>query len=227
MNATPTMLEKLRALNPTLALHHCADSGFQKYGKIISEFNCAGLIAGAEKFPLPAKGVEYIRSIKELEEENILFHFSRTYFNGEMLQVGICHGRNSRLNALEWHPSNELIIAASNLALFLAHRTEIEAGTFDSTKIRAFIVPKGCSLILYPDTLHFAPLHIEKSGFRAIIILPQMTNAPLDAADSKNTNDPLLFAVNKWMIAHPESPQAQRGAHVGIVGENITFRIPE
>lgn len=30
---------------------------------------------------------------------------------------------------------------------------------------------------------------------------------------------------NKWMICHPDSPQAAKGAYVGITGVNLTLHI--
>jgi len=31
----------------------------------------------------------------------------------------------------------------------------------------------------------------------------------------------LLWAKNKWLLAHPDSPEAQEGAYVGLNGENL------
>ncbi len=226
MDSTFSILEKLRVLNPGLSLHHCSEMAFHTYGMLISDVDFSGMIAAAKAFPLPAEGVEYLRSVSELEDAALLTALSKSYFNNEALQAGICQGLNDRLNALEWHPSNELIIAITDMVLFLGHRSTMNADTFDSAKIAAFFVPKGSALILYPDTLHFAPLHVAHTGFRAVIILPRMTNAPFDEATPKASSDPIHFAINKWMIAHPESPQSKRGAKVGIVGENILLHVP-
>ncbi len=226
MNTPHTMLEKLKSHNPTLTLHHCAEIAFQKYGTPLSDFDFSGMIAGAKAFPLPAEGVEYLRSVSELEDERLLSLLSKRLFNNSPLQAGICHGYNDRLNALEWHPSHELLIAATDLVLFLGNISEMDNLQFDAHHIRAVFVPAGTSLLLFHTSLHFAPLHVSKAGFRAIIILPKMTNAPFDETMPKVSNDPHLFAVNKWMIAHPESPQAKRGAQIGIVGENIILHIP-
>lgn len=226
MHTTLSMLEKLRELNPTLNLHHCSEMAFHTYGMLISDVDFSGMIAKSEAFPVPAEGVEYLRSVSELEDAALLTSLSKSYFNNEALQAGICQGRNDSLNALEWHPSNELIIAITDMVLFLGHRSTMNADTFDSAKIAAFYVPQGHALILYSETLHFAPLHVAQTGFRAIIILPRMTNAPFDETTPKASSDPLLFAINKWMIAHPESPQAKRGAKVGIAGENILLHVP-
>lgn len=219
------MLEKLKELNPTLAIHHCNEAAFQKYGRVISEFDFSGMRAKTKSFTLPAEGVEYLRSVSELEDTALLFSLSKSFFNHASLQAGICHGYNNQLNALEWHPSNELVIAVTDLVLFLGHLDEMHNYQFDVKDIRVFFVPAGTSVLLFHTTLHFAPLHAEKSGFRAVIILPQMTNAPFGDDNQKVTNNPHLFAVNKWMIAHPESPQAQRGARIGIVGENLQLHI--
>ncbi|MEE8816946.1 MAG: DUF4867 family protein, partial [Lachnospiraceae bacterium] len=37
----------------------------------------------------------------------------------------------------------------------------------------------------------------------------------------KSPEDMLLFAVNKWLIAHIDAPEAKNGAFIGILGENI------
>ena len=34
-------------------------------------------------------------------------------------------------------------------------------------------------------------------------------------------DDKLLWACNKWLIAHPETGEAAEGAFAGLIGENI------
>jgi hypothetical protein len=36
-----------------------------------------------------------------------------------------------------------------------------------------------------------------------------------------NDEDKLLWACNKWLLAHPDSREAGKGAVTAIVGENI------
>ena len=55
-----------------------------------------------------------------------------------------------------------------------------------------------------------------KDRDRINVILPKGTNTPL----LKKSDDPLYFMNNKWLIAHKDSPQAQKGAYIGIKGEN-------
>jgi len=37
----------------------------------------------------------------------------------------------------------------------------------------------------------------------------------------KNAEDNLLWAQNKWLLAHKDTAEAADGAHVGITGDNI------
>ena len=39
--------------------------------------------------------------------------------------------------------------------------------------------------------------------------------------ENKAPEDKLLWARNKWLLAHPEADEAAQGAYVGLKGENI------
>jgi len=39
----------------------------------------------------------------------------------------------------------------------------------------------------------------------------------------KCQEDKLLWARNKWLMAHPDAPEAAQGAYVGLTGKNITI----
>ncbi|MDY4417498.1 DUF4867 family protein [Selenomonas sp.] len=53
-------------------------------------------------------------------------------------------------------------------------------------------------------------------------MLPSGTNVPLVNLTRGAGEDRLLFANNKWLIAHAESGLEKDGAFVGLVGENLT-----
>ena len=75
---------------------------------------------------------------------------------------------------------------------------------------------------LYATTLHYAP--ISSGGkFRVAIVLPKETNEPLPFTPGREGEEALLFARNKWLIAHPESGLEKDGAFIGLTGENITL----
>lgn len=217
-------IDRLRELNPNLAIFGCSDPEFRPYGVRAPGLDFTGMLEYARSLPLPAEGVEYIRTIPRLEGDALTPEISSRHFAGAPLQIGICHGRNSRLNAVEWHPSSELLVAATDLLLLLGKVGDIRDNKYDSGRVRGFFVNAGEAVILYHTTLHFAPVCSDPDGFKALIILPELTNAPFVGDVMKSGDDPLLFAVNKWMLAHPESPQASRGALVGITGVNIEVR---
>jgi hypothetical protein len=56
--------------------------------------------------------------------------------------------------------------------------------------------------------------------------LERGTNGPLERVDTAAAGeDGLLWMRNKWLLCHPESPQAAKGAFVGITGENIRLKL--
>ena len=71
-------------------------------------------------------------------------------------------------------------------------------------------------------TLHYAPCSAKLGeGFRVVIVLPKGTNEDKPALTVKNAEDNLLWAQNKWLLAHKDTAEAVDGAHVGITGDNI------
>ena len=58
-------------------------------------------------------------------------------------------------------------------------------------------------------------------GFRVVIVLPKDTNTEKPEISVKNLEDKLLWAKNKWLIAHDGTNEAKNGAWVGLTGENI------
>jgi len=64
----------------------------------------------------------------------------------------------------------------------------------------------------------------DERGFKVMIALPEGTNAPRaeDGASTEICGDAaLLWATDKWLIAHSASDEAAAGAYVGITGPNI------
>ncbi len=54
-----------------------------------------------------------------------------------------------------------------------------------------------------------------------MVALPAGTNAALPELSATGGDAGLLWASNKWLLAHPQSAEATAGAHVGLLGENI------
>ncbi len=72
----------------------------------------------------------------------------------------------------------------------------------------------------YATALHYAPAS-DAGTFRVAVVLPKDTNTDKPDIEANNLEDKLLWARNKWLVAHPDAPEAKDGAYVGLVGENV------
>jgi len=212
----------LKYQNPTLTFYHILSSAFLKYGRIYSDFNVSSIVQLAiSTFPF-IKDTSYVASDSELEKCVCLEEIRRVCFGEMEIQAGLCWGNNSKLNGMEYHKSSEVIIAATNLVLILGDGHDITDSGWHSEKADCFYVPEGTVLELYSGTLHLAPCRTNQNPFYALIILPEGTNYPLDREPTG-----LLWMKNKWLLAHPESALAARGAAVGILGPNLEINTIE
>ena len=77
---------------------------------------------------------------------------------------------------------------------------------------------------LYSTTLHYAPCEANSDeGFKVICVLPEGTNTSVDIVDIKTDEDRMLLLKNKWLMAHPNSPDAAEGAYIGLEGANPEY----
>ena len=196
------------------------DASFRKYGRVISEFDFSEMVEKLAETPLP-EGVVYEPSEKILEELPVREKLETAYYGELPIQIGYCNGHNHLLNAVEYHRSSEVDIAADDLILLLGSQQDItDDYTYETSKIEAFLCPKGTGVELYATTLHYAPCSVGDNGFRCAIVLPKDTNLPLDKKHA-GYEDALITAKNKWLIGHAEGG-LDAGAHIGLIGENIS-----
>ena len=79
----------------------------------------------------------------------------------------------------------------------------------------------GVLVEVYATTLHYAPCSAKKGdGFKVIVVLPKGMNLAKPAITEKNDEDGILWAANKWLLAHADSAEAAQGAKVLIKGKN-------
>ena len=195
------------------------DAAFRKYGRVISEIDFSELVAKMDETPLPAD-VVYEPSVELLEALPVMEKLQTAYYGELPIQIGYCNGHNHLLNALEYHRSSELDIAATDAILLLGCQQDItDDFTYDTSKVEAFLCPKGVGVELYATTLHYAPCNAGEGGFKVVIVLPKDTNLPLDEKHA-GYEDALITAKNKWLIGHAEGG-LPAGTHIGLIGENI------
>ena len=200
------------------------DPEFKPYGKVVTgmEQTVAEILAALEQTPLP-EGVGYVPTEPILQELPAAAVVSENLFGGMPAQLGWCNGHNTKLNCLEYHRDSEFNLGTQDFILLLAKMEDIGGdGKLDTAKVKAFRAPAGTLVECYATTLHYAPCHCDPSkGFRVLVALPWLTNTDKPAIQELSAEDKLLWARNKWLLAHPESTEAAAGAYVGLVGENI------
>lgn len=148
------------------------DAAFRKYGRVVDNVDFTALVAELEKTPCTQE-VVYEPSVEQLEALPVYKELQDTAYGEMPIQIGFCNGNNYKLNALEYHRSSEIDVAASDLILLLGWQQDIEEGyTYDTSKVEAFLLPKGVGVELYATTLHYAPCNSTEEGFRCAIVLP-------------------------------------------------------
>ena len=204
-----------------MKIYSVSDHAFKPYGKVLTGFDTAALVAAMKTIPMPESGTAYEPGIEVLEACGIFNEMRDRAYGGMPIQIGMCWGYNTKLNCLEYHRDSEVNVGETDFVLLLAKEDEIEDGMLDTAKVKAFRVPAGTAVEVYGTTLHYAPCQTTEAGFRVAVVLPKGTNTETPVFEAKREEDTWLTARNKWLLAHPDSSEAKTGAHIGLTGKNI------
>jgi len=202
-----------------MKIYSIYDKEFAKYGTVL-DGDFTEILEKLKSTPRPDDKTTYCPSCKELECTLLKGEWEAEVYAGMPIQIGYCNGFNKTLNALEYHKGNEINVAENDALLILGTTFEIEDGKFDTAKAKIFLLPAGKAVEIFATTLHYAPCSYNDKPFRVVIVLPKYTNY----ARPNGACDPLVWATNKWLLCHPDSPEAIRGAYVGLTGENIKIK---
>jgi hypothetical protein len=198
------------------------DHAFARYGKVLDGLALEPLLEMLGGAPCPAEGTVYLPSDAKLEGLPVAESLRDRVYGGMPIQIGYCNGVNYLLNCLEYHRGSEVNIAADDIVLLLAPLQAVQSGTLSTDAVEAFLVPAGTAVLLYETTLHYAPCCAPgKDSFRVAVVLPAGTNTEKPDFLPQSAEDQLLWARNKWLLAHPDTSEAEQGAHIGLVGKNL------
>lgn len=202
-----------------MEIRKVTDPEFKVYGKIVTGYDCGELLKAMGQTPVP-EDVVYVASDRELEGLEVSKRIQKNMYGQLPIQVGYCNGHNRKMNAMEYHRTSEINVAATDLVLMLGRQQDVgEDGTYDTSLAEAFLVPAGTVIEVYATTLHYAPCHVEEDGFRCVVILPKGTNTDMEPVEELFFEDKLLFAKNKWLIGHREGG-LPKNAYLGLRGSN-------
>ncbi len=202
-----------------MKIYSVTDERFGKYGKVIEGIDFSGLVKAMEETPCP-DDVVYVPGDEKLEALPVMKELAEITYGELPIQIGYCNGHNCMLNALEYHRSSEVNVAATDAVLMLGSQQDITKDfTYDTSKVEAFLVPAGVAVEVYATTLHYAPCGVDGAGFKVAIVLPKGTNLDLDR-EHKGGEDGHLTAKNKWLLGHPEGG-LPGGSPMGLIGKNL------
>ena len=89
------------------------DPAFRKYGRVITNVDFTQLVEEMKKTPVP-DGVIYEPGINALEALPVKKELETITYGEMPVQIGYCNGHNSKLNAVEYHRSSEINVAATD-----------------------------------------------------------------------------------------------------------------
>jgi hypothetical protein len=240
-----SLLSRLNVLNPDLGISAIHDAGFRSYGRLLPGFPSAALLAYIASAAPVAEAVVFEPDAIGMDrfpvESGAL---QRQVFAGTAdLQLGWVHGRNARLAALEYHKCAQVVIAATDMVVFMGHVQDIgwPDGTYDISRVQAFLAPRGTVYEISPCSLHSTPLHARQAdGFACAVMSPRGTSDPIDFVPGDGGVDPrsmsgearLMHLRGTWLLAHPDSGTPPRAGaaggspHFGLLGRVIELRTP-
>jgi hypothetical protein len=221
-------LKKLQAANPGLTMLSIADPELARFGRLLS-YDASEMVARTKAILPETERVVYQASVPALEEPSALnTAIFQEVYGGMPMQVGWCYGHNLGMRGLEYHKGSEVNVCVTDTVFLLGSVLDVKFGEdilFDTADVVAFYAPEGSVVEFAPWNLHLAPNHVREGGaFCTLVYLPRGTNEPLPFAVEKSGESRLLTAVNKWLIAHPDSQgMVDRGVYPGMVGSDIVL----
>ena len=203
-----------------MEIQKVTDAAFRAYGKVLEGYDFSELLKVMGQQPCPMDDVVYVPGDEKLEALPVMKELAEITYGELPIQIGYCNGHNCMLNALEYHRSSEINVAATDAVLMLGSQQDITKDfTYDTSKVEAFLVPAGVAVEVYATTLHYAPCGVDGAGFKVAIVLPKGTNLDLDR-EHKGGEDGHLTAKNKWLLGHPEGGLPE-GSPMGLIGKNL------
>ena len=214
------MYERIKKLNPNISLITTNDKEFRRYGQVIDKHDFIKAKKYVdEKIEIDQDRIVYEPSNEHLESLKAYVEFENEIFGGMAIQMGICYGKNRRINMLEYHKSSEVFIAITPCVIFFGTQENMNNNTYDSENLTGVFLNKYEAIEIFGSVIHTAPLHVLDEGFKGIPIIIKGSNVAYDNNASKDGENLISFGRNKWAIVH-EDFENKRGRYVGLVGEN-------
>jgi hypothetical protein len=160
-----------------------------------------------------------------MESLENFFKLKSRIFGGIDIQAGYSNGSNSKLNYMEFHKCSELMVAVTDVIIFLGRVQDVRDNQYETEKSEIFFIPEGVAVEIFSTTLHSLPCHMEPGGFKLIMIQLHGTGTVLE---EESFMDNLLHSKNRWIISHPEAGEiVSRESQLGLIGENTEIYLKD
>jgi len=107
------------------------DKRFRNYGRLITEVDFSPVVEAMQSTTIP-ENVVYEPSVAALEATSAFDKIRDICYGETDIQIGHCIGKNTLLNALEYHRNCEVNIAEKDTLIMVAPITAIRDGIIDS-----------------------------------------------------------------------------------------------
>ncbi len=206
-----------------MKVYKVTDKEFAEFGRVLGEYDFSEHVEKLLECEAPDDSLMYVASIPSLEGLAVAKELETRCYAGLPIQIGCTSGVCNVMNALEYHKASEFNIAAEDVILILGKQTDIKEGVFDASLCKAFLLPKGVGVEIYATSLHYAPMSIDGKKYRVSVVLPKGTNLAKPEFEAVALEEKMCCGSNKWLLAHPDSPEAKEGKFVGLIGKNYTI----
>ena len=124
-----------------MKIYSVSDPEFRPYGKVLTGFDTAALIAAMKTVPMPESGTAYEPSIPAWRKAASLMPCRESSLRRDAHPDRDCWGYNTKLNCLEYHRDSEVNAGETDFVLLLAKEDEIEDGRLDTAKVKSLPRP--------------------------------------------------------------------------------------
>ena len=117
-------------MNEVLQMKTVMDKEFNIYGRVL-DVDTQDFVKAINAHPVTAQGeVVYEPSVAEFEQLPLYQTMENVVYGQMPVEFGHCSGWNNKLNALEYHRSSEIDIAATDLILMVGLQQDIDLNDY-------------------------------------------------------------------------------------------------
>ncbi|MFT8459320.1 MAG: DUF4867 family protein [Liquorilactobacillus ghanensis] len=219
------VLTKLRQKNPTYQIEQINVENFKIYGNLLQNYDLKEVQNFfANQVSYGEGGNSYNPSNPVLEKMSAIQQIGADVYAGMEFSAGECTGQAQSFSAVEYHQGSEVNIMLTDVVMVLGKRSQIKDGLFNAAAdAKLFFIPAGTVIEMYSDTLHYSPIKVEETGFKAVVMVLKGTNQALPVG-FKSPNR-WIVKKNKFQAAHAvRKDKLAAGSVEGVAGKLIKLQ---